>query len=198
MRPTRRARPARPGGRVRIADGPPVIRSENARLSGYVYVDIRGRDLGGYVAPTQQARGGERQLPPGYYVTWSGQFEYLERAVDAEARRAADAADHLRAAVPELPPPDEALIVMLSVPFALVGGVWLLWAARLQPERRGGGRLHRAGRRGGRDRRRDADLPRPRLGEASAEVPRRGPRPPWRSCATPRDGRARSSACGRR
>src|SRR5438093_824437 len=65
---------------VRITDGPPMLRSENARLSGWVYVDIRGRDLKSAVQEMQRIVAQEVKLPPGYSVSWSGQFEYLERA----------------------------------------------------------------------------------------------------------------------
>jgi Cu(I)/Ag(I) efflux system membrane protein CusA/SilA len=113
---------------VRLARGPTTIRTENGQLAAYVYVDIRDRDLGGYVAEAQKAVAQSVQLPPGYYVTWSGQFEYLERA-----------AARLKVVVPvtlliiflllylNFRTLTETLIVMLSVPFALVGGVWLLW-----------------------------------------------------------------------
>ena len=113
---------------VRITDGPPMLRSENARLSGWVYVDIRGRDMGAVVRDMQQAVAKDLELPPGYSVSWSGQFEYLERA---SAR--------LRVVVPAtlaiifvllylvFRRVDEALLVMATLPFALAGGVWLLW-----------------------------------------------------------------------
>ncbi|MDH3321159.1 MAG: CusA/CzcA family heavy metal efflux RND transporter, partial [Betaproteobacteria bacterium] len=65
---------------VAIADGPPMLRSENARLNGWIYVDIRGRDLGSVVADAQRAVAREVKLPPGVSVAWSGQFEFLERA----------------------------------------------------------------------------------------------------------------------
>jgi Cu(I)/Ag(I) efflux system membrane protein CusA/SilA len=65
---------------VRINDGPPMLKSENARLSGWVYVDIRGRALSDIVRDMQTAVEREVKLPPGYSVSWSGQFEYLERA----------------------------------------------------------------------------------------------------------------------
>ena len=115
--------------RVKITTGAPVIRTENALLSAYIYVDIRDRDIGGYVREAQQAVRDNVKFPPGMYVTWSGQFEYLERAVDK-----------LKIVVPltlliifvllylSLKRGAETLIVMLSVPFALVGGVWYLWA----------------------------------------------------------------------
>jgi len=113
---------------VRIADGPPMLRSENARLSGWVYVDLRGRDLKGAVGDMQRAVADKVRLPPGYSVSWSGQFEYLERAT---AR--------LKVVVPftllivfvllyvTFGALDEALLLMAALPFALVGGVWLLW-----------------------------------------------------------------------
>lgn len=114
--------------RVSLARGPATIRTENAQLAVYIYVDIRDRDLGGYVAEAQKAVAGEIAFPPGTYVAWSGQFEYLERA---KAR--------LAIVVPitvliiflllylNFRRVTESLIVMLSVPFALVGGLWLMW-----------------------------------------------------------------------
>jgi Cu(I)/Ag(I) efflux system membrane protein CusA/SilA len=114
--------------KVSLAPGPSSIRTENAQLAGYIYVDFRDRDLGGYVADAQRAVATQIKFPPGYYVTWSGQFEYLERA---KAR--------LRLVVPvtvlviflllylNFRNVSETLIVMLSVPFSLVGGFWLMW-----------------------------------------------------------------------
>ena len=114
--------------RVALTTGAPVIRTENALLSAYIYVDIRERDIGGYVREAQQAVRDHVQFPPGMYVTWSGQFEYLERAMDK-----------LKLVVPltllsifvllylSLRRGAETLVVMLSVPFSLVGGVWALW-----------------------------------------------------------------------
>lgn len=108
--------------------GATAIRTENGQLAVYIFVDIAGRDLGGYVAEAQAAVAGEVSLPPGYSLGWSGQFEYLERA---KAR--------LTIVVPvtlaviflllflNFRKLTEALIVMLSLPFALVGGVWLMW-----------------------------------------------------------------------
>lgn len=110
------------------ARGPTTIRTENGQLAVYIFVDIRDRDLGGYVAEAQKAVADGVKFPPGYYVTWSGQFEYLQRA---EAR--------LKIVVPltlliiflllylNFRKLAETLIVMLSLPFALVGGLWLLW-----------------------------------------------------------------------
>ena len=114
--------------KVELGKGPATIRTENAQLAAYIYVDLRDRDLGSYVADAQKAVAGQVKFPPGYYVTWSGQFEYMERA---KAR--------LKIVVPitilviflllylNFRRVTETLIVMLSVPFALVGGLWLMW-----------------------------------------------------------------------
>ncbi|HET7833304.1 MAG TPA: CusA/CzcA family heavy metal efflux RND transporter, partial [Gallionella sp.] len=114
--------------RVSIAKGAPSIRTENALLSAYIYVDIRDRDIGSYVAEARKAVADNVKFPPGYYATWSGQFEYMERA-----------AAKMKIVVPitlvliflllylNFKRITQSLIVMLSVPFALVGGVWLLW-----------------------------------------------------------------------
>ncbi|WP_374256951.1 efflux RND transporter permease subunit [Aquabacterium sp.] len=113
---------------IRITDGPPMLRSENARLSGWVYVDIRGRDLRSAVQDMQQAVVAKVKLPPGYSVSWSGQFEFLERATAK-----------LKVVVPftlliifvllylTFGALDEALLIMATLPFALVGGIWLLY-----------------------------------------------------------------------
>ncbi len=113
---------------VRLTQGPTTIRTENAQLAVYVYVDFRDRDLAGYVADARRAVQDKVVFPPGTYAVWSGQFEYLERA---EAR--------LKLVVPatlllifvllylNFGRIAETLIVMLSVPFALVGGLWLVW-----------------------------------------------------------------------
>jgi Cu(I)/Ag(I) efflux system membrane protein CusA/SilA len=114
--------------KVSLAQGPASIRTENAQLAAYIFVDLRDRDLGSYVADAQKAVAARIKFPPGYYATWSGQFEYLERA---KAR--------LQVVVPvtvliiflllylNFRRITESLIVMLSVPFALVGGLWLMW-----------------------------------------------------------------------
>jgi Cu(I)/Ag(I) efflux system membrane protein CusA/SilA len=113
---------------VSVSQGPPSIRTENAQLVDYIYVDMHGRDLGGYVADAQKAVREQVKLPPGYHVEWSGQFEYLERA---KAR--------LQTVVPftlfiifillylNFRRLTETFIVMLSVPFALTGGLWLIY-----------------------------------------------------------------------
>ncbi|WP_186143043.1 efflux RND transporter permease subunit [Burkholderia gladioli] len=114
--------------RLSIADGPPMIRSENARLAGYVYIDIRDTDLRSAVLAMQRAVARQVTLPPGYSIAWSGQFEYLERA-----------AAKLRTVVPvtlavifvllllTFGSAADAALLMSTVPFALVGGFWLIW-----------------------------------------------------------------------
>ena len=114
--------------KVSLAQGPASIRTENAQLAVYIYVDFRDRDIGGYVADAQKAVASQVRFPSGYYVSWSGQYEYLERAKE-----------RLKVVVPitvliiflllylNFRRIAETLIVMLSVPFALVGGLWLMW-----------------------------------------------------------------------
>ena len=114
--------------KVLITKGAPGIRTENALLSAYIYVDIRDRDIGGYVADAKKAVAAQVKFPSGYYVTWSGQFEYMEQAIEK-----------MKVVIPvtlliiflllylNFRRITETLIVMLSVPFALVGGVWLMW-----------------------------------------------------------------------
>jgi Cu(I)/Ag(I) efflux system membrane protein CusA/SilA len=113
---------------IRISDGPPMLKSENARLSGWVYVDIRGRDLLSAVREMQHAVTNQVKLPAGYAVSWSGQFEYLERA-----------ANKLKIVAPAtlliiflllyltFRRFAEALLIMATLPFALVGGLWLIY-----------------------------------------------------------------------
>ena len=113
---------------VSLGQGPSLIRTEDAQLALYIFVDFRDRDIGGYVADAQKAVKSQVDFPPGYYVTWSGQFEYLERAKQ-----------RLQIVVPitilviflllylNFRQVTETLIVMLSVPFAFVGGFWLMW-----------------------------------------------------------------------
>ena len=113
---------------IRISDGPPMLRSENARLSGWVYVDIRGRDMGSVVRDMQQAVAREVKLPAGYSVSWSGQFEYMERA-SAKLKVVVPATLMIIFVLLYLTfrRVDEALLIMATLPFALAGGVWLLW-----------------------------------------------------------------------
>ena len=114
---------------VVVADGPPMIKSENARPSGWIYVDLRGRDIGRFVQEAKQRVRDEVQLTPGYSIAWSGQYEYLERA---EKRMALVVPATLAIILVLLylifRNFGEALLVMAAVPFALIGGVWLLWA----------------------------------------------------------------------
>jgi Cu(I)/Ag(I) efflux system membrane protein CusA/SilA len=113
---------------VKLARGPTSIRTETAQLAAYIFVDARDRDLGSYVADARRAVNELVQFPTGYYAVWSGQFEYLERA---KAR--------LQVVVPvtlliiflllylNFRRLTETMIVMLSLPFALVGGFWLMY-----------------------------------------------------------------------
>lgn len=114
--------------RIDVVDGPPMLKSENARLSGWVYVDIRGRDLRSAVHDMQRTVSEQVKVPPGYSVSWSGQFEFLERATAK-----------LKVVVPftlliifvllylTFKRFDEALLIMVTLPLALVGGIWLLY-----------------------------------------------------------------------
>ena len=114
---------------INISDGPPMLKSENARLSGWVYVDIRGRDLSSAVRDMQQAVSKEVKLPAGYFVSWSGQFEYLERAT-AKLKIVVPATLLIIFVLLYLTFKrlDEAALIMSTLPFALAGGIWLLWA----------------------------------------------------------------------
>lgn len=112
---------------IDIHKGPPSIKSENARKNAWVYVDITGGDVGGYVKRAQQAVAEKVDLPPGYSIVWSGQYEYMVRAQQK-----------MKIVVPatliiiflllylNFKNITESLIVMLSVPFALTGGLWLM------------------------------------------------------------------------
>ncbi|MBK8358508.1 MAG: efflux RND transporter permease subunit [Comamonadaceae bacterium] len=114
--------------KVVVAKGTPGIRTENGLLSAYIYVDIRDRDIGGYVADAKKAVAEQVKFPAGYYVAWSGQFENMEHAIEK-----------MKVVIPvtllsiflllylNFRRITETVIVMLSVPFALVGGVWLMW-----------------------------------------------------------------------
>jgi Cu(I)/Ag(I) efflux system membrane protein CusA/SilA len=114
--------------KLEIRKGPPSIKSENARLNAWIYVDLDGVDVGTWVGRARSTLADALELPPGYTITWSGQYEYMERA-----------AKRLRVVVPitvgiiflllylNFRKLSDALIVMLTLPFGLVGGVWLLW-----------------------------------------------------------------------
>jgi len=113
---------------VEIKDGPAVIKTEDARLNGWVYVDIKDTDLGAYVAEAQRAVAANVDLPTGYSISWAGQYQYMLRAWE-----------RLKFIAPltlvlillllylSFRNLTEALMVMLALPLALVGGVWLLY-----------------------------------------------------------------------
>ncbi|MGH8249164.1 MAG: efflux RND transporter permease subunit [Steroidobacteraceae bacterium] len=114
---------------VAVADGPPMIKSENARPNGWVYIDIRDRDLGSYVRDAQRAVKERVRLPAGYSLTWSGQFEYLERATQRMSIVVpATLAIIFFLLFLTFRSASEALLIMGSLPFALIGGFWLLYA----------------------------------------------------------------------
>jgi Cu(I)/Ag(I) efflux system membrane protein CusA/SilA len=111
-----------------VTTGPPVIKSEGGEPVGYVYVDVSGRDLGGYVRQAMETLKDKVQMPTGYHLVWSGEYEYMQRAKE-----------RLKFVIPltlliifvllyaNFNSVPKTLIVLLSVPFALVGGVWLLY-----------------------------------------------------------------------
>jgi len=113
---------------IRIADGPAMLKSENGRLSGWVYIDLRGRALSAAVRDMQRAVARTVQLPPGYSISWSGQFEYLERATE-----------RLKIVVPAtliiifvlllltFRRLSDAALIMATLPLALVGGFWFMF-----------------------------------------------------------------------
>ncbi len=113
---------------LELRRGPPSIKSENARPNAWVYVDIKTSDIGGYVAEAKKVVASQVKIPPGYDLVWSGQFEYMERA-----------AERLRIVVPatllviflllyfNFRNITEPLVVMLSIPFGLIGGFWLVY-----------------------------------------------------------------------
>ena len=115
---------------IEFVEGPPMIKSENARLTGWVFVDIADRDIGSYVNEAQGVVASKVKLPAGYSVSWSGQFEQM---LEAEAR--------MRIAIPSailaifvllmmhFGRADRPLMVMFSLPFALIGGIWSLYLA---------------------------------------------------------------------
>lgn len=114
--------------KIELEQGPSMIRTENALLAAYIYIDIRDRDIGSYVADAKKAIAEKIKMPPGYFLIWSGQFEYLERAEKK-----------LQIVIPvtlaiiflllylNFKRLTETLIVMLSLPFSLVGGFWLMY-----------------------------------------------------------------------
>ena len=114
--------------RINVTRGSTLIKSENAYLNNVVYVDVEGRDIGSYVNEAKQVLAARIVMPPGYRLQWSGQYESLERAKE-----------RLKVVVPitlaiifgllyfNFRSVTESVIVMLSLPFALIGGVWLMW-----------------------------------------------------------------------
>ncbi|EKO3580354.1 efflux RND transporter permease subunit [Vibrio metschnikovii] len=113
---------------IRYEDGPPMIKTENARPNGWVFVDIDGRDLGSYVEEAKQAVAKQLDMPAGYSLAWSGQYEYMERAKE-----------RLVVVVPitiaiimlllylSFRSIGEVMIIMLTLPLAMVGGLWLMY-----------------------------------------------------------------------
>jgi Cu(I)/Ag(I) efflux system membrane protein CusA/SilA len=113
---------------LRVEDGPPMIKSENARLNGWIYVDIKDVDLGTYVDQARQVVADEIDLPAGYSITWSGQYEYMQRAKE-----------HLAIVIPftiitimlllflNFRSMVEVLIILGTLPMAIIGGLWLLY-----------------------------------------------------------------------
>ena len=145
---------------LRFLSGPPMIRDENGMLAGYVYVDMTGRDVGGYVEDLKRVVREKVELPPGYTIAWSGQYEFMQRV-----------RERLKIFVPltiaiifvlfyfTFRSVAETLMVMLGVPLVPGGRRLVPGVARLQHEHRGVGGNHRAGRCCGGDQRRDAGLP---------------------------------------
>jgi copper/silver efflux system protein len=113
---------------LKLSRGPPSIKSEDARLNAWIYVDIKTSDIGGYVAEAKEIVASQVDIPPGYNLVWSGQYEYMARA-----------AERLRMVVPvtllvifmllffNFQNMVEPLVVMLSIPFGLIGGFWLVY-----------------------------------------------------------------------
>ena len=114
---------------IKPVAGPMVVRTEGAMPTAWVYVDVAGRDIGSYVAEAQKMVERDVMLPPGYTLSWSGQYEYMQRA-----------RERMKLVIPatlaliflllyfNFKSVGETLIVMLSLPFALVGGIWFIWA----------------------------------------------------------------------
>ena len=115
---------------IAYAEGPPMIRSENARLTGWVFVDIAGRDMGSYVSEARAAVAEAVDLPPGYAVDFAGQYEQMEEA-SARLAIAIPAAVALIFLLLMLHfgRLDRTLIIMASLPFGLIGGLWAVWLA---------------------------------------------------------------------
>lgn len=113
---------------IRQTAGPMVVRTEDAVPTAWVYVDVADRDIGGYVADAKAMVESEVTLPPGYTMTWSGQYEYMERAKGAmKIVIPATLAIIFLLLYLNFRSVAETAIVMLSLPFALVGGIWFIW-----------------------------------------------------------------------
>jgi hypothetical protein len=173
---------------VRISDGPPMLRSENGRPVTWIYVDGRGSDMAGLVGDINRAITSKVAPPPGVSVSYTGQYEFLVRAKE-----------RMKLVIPvtlaiifallylTFRRWDEALLIMGTLPFALTGGLWLLYLAGLQPVGRNCGRVHRARRRRRRVRGGHADLPQAGArGAQRRRCCRRGPR--RRAAARPAQG----------
>jgi len=114
---------------IRQVAGPMVVRSEGAVPTAWVYIDVAGRDIGSYVRDAQRMVGDMVTLPAGYSIVWSGQYEYMQRAQEKmQLVVPATLAIIFLLLYFNFKSVGETLIVMLSLPFALVGGIWLLWA----------------------------------------------------------------------
>jgi Cu(I)/Ag(I) efflux system membrane protein CusA/SilA len=113
---------------IEINPGPPMIKSENSRRSAWVFVDVAGRDLGGYIADVQKAMAEQLKLPPGYSLEWSGQFENIQEA-NARLKWAVPLTLILIVVLLYMATRSwfRVTVVLLAVPFSLVGAVWLLW-----------------------------------------------------------------------
>ncbi len=115
---------------IAFSEGPPMIRSENARLTGWVFVDIAGRDLGGYVNEARDVVANSVDLPPGFAIEFAGQYQQMQQA-----------SERLKIAIPSAVALiflllmlhfgrlDRTVIIMLSLPFGLIGGLWIVWLA---------------------------------------------------------------------
>ena len=154
---------------LKMATGPSMLRNENGMLNGYVYVDVAGRDIGGYVAEAKRVVRDRVALPPGYTLAWSGQYEAMERV-----------RERLKMVLPltlflifvllylNTRSAAKTMLILLAVPFSAVGAIWLLYAPGLQHEHRRVGGAHRADGRGRRNRRLHAAVSRPGLRRAPA------------------------------
>ena len=114
---------------IRQVAGPMVVRTEDAQPTAWVYVDVAGRDIGSYVAEAQQVVASRVTLPPGYTMTWSGQYEYMERAKKKMMLVVpATLAIIVLLLYFNFRSGPETAIVLLSLPFSVVGGMWFIWA----------------------------------------------------------------------